>query len=92
MPRIVEQDGKIVRIVAGEIEVIAEMIRGPDEIVFDRLSIDGAGPGSAGFSRLRQLARQFARDQGVSRVRVFGTTRTTGASPGKVPREVIIRV
>lgn len=34
-PRIVEQEGLIVRIVAGNVEVIAEMRRGEDEIVFE---------------------------------------------------------
>ena len=80
------------RIVAGEVEVIAEMTRTGDEIVFDRLSIDGAGPGSIGLKQLRELARRFARSQAASSVRVRGTTRTTGANPGKVPREVVIRV
>jgi filamentous hemagglutinin len=92
IPQIIEQDGNIVRIVAGDIEVIAEMVRGPDELVFDRLSIDGAGPGSVGLAQLRALARQFAVSQGVSKLRVRGTTRTTGANPGKVPREIVVRV
>ena len=67
--------------------MIAEMTRGPNEIVLDRLSIDGAGPGPLGFARLRELARQFALSQGVRLLRVRGTTRTTGANPGKLPRE-----
>src|SRR5687768_3339473 len=83
---IAEQDGSVVRIVAGDVEVIAEMTREADELIFERLSIDGAGPQSLGFTRLKALAREFARSQGVSRIRVRGTTRTTGANPGKIPR------
>jgi hypothetical protein len=91
-PRIVEQDGNIVRILAGDVEVSAEITRTTDELTLDRLSIDGAGPGTVGVARLRRLARQFARSQGVSRIRVRGTYRTTGAHPGKLPREIIISV
>jgi hypothetical protein len=91
-PQIVERDGNVVRIVAGDVEVIAEMFRSEDEILFDRLSIDGLGPGTVGTARLRQLARTFAKSQGVRQLRVRGTTRTTGANPGKSPREVVIRV
>jgi hypothetical protein len=91
-PQIVEQDGNVVRIVSGDVEVIAEMTRIGDELVFDRLSIDGAGPGTVGLTSIRGLAREFAKTQGVTCIRVRGTTRTTGANPGKVPREIVIRV
>jgi hypothetical protein len=91
-PRIVERDGNIVRIVAGDIEVIAEMLRIGEELVLDRMSIDGSGPGTIGLSKLRELGREFAISQGAHVLRIRGTTRTTGASPGKVPREIVIRV
>lgn len=68
-PRIIEQDGDIVRIVAGDVEVIAQMIRGPDELLFDRLSIDGAGPGSVGLASLKELARQEPRCEQNPRAR-----------------------
>jgi hypothetical protein len=81
-PRIAEQDGNVVRIVAGKVEVIAAMTRGPHEIIFDRLSIDGAGPGSLGLARLRELARQFARSQGVG-----NSHRRNDANDGSESRE-----
>ena len=91
-PQIVERDGDVVRIVAGPVEVLAALVRVGDELVLDRLSIDGAGPGSLGLKRIRDLARRFARSQGASRVRIRGTARTTGASPGKLPRDIVIEV
>ena len=91
-PQIVEQDGDVVRIVSGDVEVIAEMTRIGNELVFDRLSIDGSGPGTVGLTSIRALAREFAKAQGVTCIRVHGTTRTTGANPGRVPREIVIRV
>ena len=63
-PRIVEQDGIVVRIVAGEVEVMAEMTRESDDLIFDRLSIDGPGPQALGLARLKELARRFAKTQG----------------------------
>jgi hypothetical protein len=91
-PRIIERDGDVVRIVAGAIEVIARLTRSGDDLILEGFSIDGAGPGSVGMRRLRELARRFAADQGARRLIIRGTTRTTGASPGKRPREVIIVV
>lgn len=91
-PRIVERDGNIVRIVAGDVELIAEMIRQDDELIFRAASMDGPGPTTIGLAKLRQLARIFAVAQGVRRIRIQGTIRTTGARPGKLPREIIICV
>jgi hypothetical protein len=91
-PTIVERDGDVVRIVAGDVEVLAVMVRTADELLLDRLSIDGPGPGSLGLRELHQLARAFAATQGVSQLRIRGTSWTTGANPGKTPREVVIRV
>ena len=91
-PRIAERDGDVVRIISGVVEVIATMSVSKDEIVLDRLSIDGGGSGSLGFRRLRELARIFAVNHGVRRIRIRGTVRTTGANPGKFPREIIIEV
>ena len=91
-PRIVERDGDVVRIVAGQIEVIAKLLRHGDDLILEGFSIDGAGPGSSGLGKLRQLGRQFGAQQGARRLIVRGTTRTTGASPGKQPREVVIVV
>ena len=91
-PRIVERDGRVVRILAGDVEVLAEMDWAGDELILSRLSIDGAGPGSLGIRQLRVLGRAFARDMGAARLRVRGTTRTTGSKPGKIPRDVVIVV
>jgi hypothetical protein len=90
--RIIERDGDVVRAIGGGVEVIAELHRIGDELVVERLSIDGAGPGTLGIAQLRKMARWFAQDQGAKRLRVRGTVRTTGASPGKLPREIVIDV
>jgi hypothetical protein len=42
--QIVERDGDVVRIVGGSVEVIARMKLEGNELILDRLSIDGAGP------------------------------------------------
>jgi hypothetical protein len=91
-PTIVERDGDVVRIVAGTIEVIARMRRSGDGLILEDFSIDGAGPRTAGLARLRELGKQFARQQGAGRLIIRGTTRTTGAAPGKRPREIVIVV
>lgn len=82
-PEILERDGDVVRIVAGEIEAIAEMIRKGDEITLRRFSMDGGGPGTVGFKRLKALARRFAAKEGVRVIWIYGTIRTTGGESGK---------
>ena len=91
-PRIVERDGRVVRIIAGDVEVLAEMELAGKELILSRLSIDGVGAGSLGLKGLRALGRTFAQSMGATRLRVRGTNRTTGANPGKIPRDVIIEV
>jgi hypothetical protein len=43
-------------------------------------------------ARLRELARQFAREQGARRIRVLGGIKTTGANRGRRPRPWEIEV
>ena len=90
--QIVERDGDVVRIVGAGPEVIARMLRSGGDLVLEGLSIDGAGRGSQGLKELRRLAREFGADQGAKRILIRGTPRTTGAKPGKIPREIVIDV
>jgi hypothetical protein len=63
-----------------------------DTLVLSDLGIAGGGPGSAGISTLRELARQFAPEQGAKQIRIEGGRRVTGANPGHWPRSIVIRV
>jgi hypothetical protein len=93
---IVERDGNVVHIEAagdfGEIEVIAELRSEGQTIILNEVHVGGPGAGSVGVAKLRELARQFAREQGARRIRVTGGIRTTGANKGKRPRPWEIEV
>ena len=94
--RIADRDGDIVEIIAqgksGEITVIAEMTRSDDDLILRDAHIDGVGPGASSIGELKQLAREFAQQQGASRIIIYGGVRTTGAKPGRRPRPIIIDV
>lgn len=92
---ILERDGDVVELLARgstTITVIAEMRLVGDTLILDRLHMDGGGPGSSSIGELREMARELGRQQGAKEVMVFGAMRTTGASPGKVPRPILIKV
>jgi hypothetical protein len=94
--RIVERDGDTIWIEAqghfGTIEVITTIQREGDTLVLSGLGITGQGPGSTGISVLRELARQFGREQGAKRIQIEGGRRLTGAKPGHIPRPIVIEV
>ena len=94
--RIVESDREVTWIEAqgpfGTIEVITTLRREGDTLVLSGLGIAGQGPGTAGISALRELARQFGREQGAKQIRIEGGRRLTGAKPGHFPRPIVIQV
>jgi len=94
--RIIERDADVLWIEAtgafGVIEVITNLRWDDDSLVLHHLHIDGMGAGTAGLKHLKNLARQFGREQGARRVVIEGATRTTGANPGHVPRPIVIEV
>jgi hypothetical protein len=83
-PRIVEQDGNIVRIIAGPMEAIAAMHRVGDTLILDRFSMDGAGPGSVVASTLLRLARRHFSNS-------WNHTHH-GGNPGRLPRQIVIHI
>lgn len=94
--RIVESDGEVVELAAdtsaGPITVIANMFREGDELLLDKLHMDGPGPGSLGYRELKALVVDLAGQLGASVVYVQGARRTTGANPGHVPELMKFRV
>jgi hypothetical protein len=93
---VVERDGDAVELLGttsnGQVAVIATESREGDTLFLSGLHIDGPGRGSMGIGDLRALARQYGRDQGVSRVVIQGAARSTGRSIGRVPSEIVIEV
>jgi hypothetical protein len=96
--RIVEQDGYTIHLYGngpnGEVEIMTRMYIEDDTLYLQGLDIYGGGPGSQGLRALRDLARAFGKDQGVSMVIIEGTPRAagSGANPGHLPRPIRIPV
>ena len=76
----------------GTVEVITNVRFDEQTAYLDELHVDGPGAGSMGVRDLRVLARELARQLQVRRVVIQGGVRTTGARPGRVPRQVTIRI
>ncbi|OQR32240.1 hypothetical protein BWR15_20270 [Pseudomonas sp. T] len=76
----------------GEMTVITGMSKDKDSLTLTGMHIDGMGAGSSSISELRNFARELGAANGVSEVIIKGGTRTTGANPGKVPRDIRIKV
>jgi hypothetical protein len=74
------------------INVIANQVKHGNRLILDKLHISGAGRGTSSLRELRGFARDLGKQNNVEQVVVRGGTRTTGANPGHVPREIIIRV
>jgi hypothetical protein len=93
---VVEQEGNVVRIVAsgpkGTIEVIAEMEKQGSQLILNGTHVDGPGAGTMGIRELGESARQSGRQEGVSKIIVYGGRRTTGANIGHTPRPTRFRV
>jgi hypothetical protein len=94
--RIIEQDGDVLWIEAvgmfGRIDLITNLRWDADSLVLHKLHIAGMGAGTAGLRELKNLARQFGRDQRARRIVIEGAKRTTGANPGHIPRPIVIEL
>ena len=92
--RIVERDGEIVELLAttarGDVTVICETRISGRCLTLTKLHIDGPGADTIGLRELRNIARMFGIQEGVDKVVVQGSTRTTGSRPGHVPRMITI--
>jgi hypothetical protein len=76
---------------------MADMRKVRNMLILDELHIDGPGAGSLGpgaVGELRSLARLLGRQEGVDKVVVRGSVRTTGAGAAalRTPRTITIRV
>jgi len=93
---VVARDGDVVELLAkganGDITAITTMTKEGDQLILEGTHIGGPGKGSSSLSELRELARNLGRQNGVDSVVIRGGKRTTGASPGNVPRDIIIKV
>lgn len=63
-----------------------------NSLVLSNLHIDGAGAGTSNVRELRNFTRELGSRHGANQVIIRGGERTTGASPGHTPREIIIKV
>jgi len=92
----VARDGNVVELLAkskgGDITVITEMTKDGNKLILEGTHIGGAGKGSSSVGELRELARDLGRQHDVGSVVVKGGTRTTGANPGKIPKDITIKV
>jgi hypothetical protein len=79
---------------AGELLVMAEVERYDRELVLANLHIQAESLGrnslgnSLGWNRLRQIARVVAEKADVETIVIKGSTRTTGAGPGRTPSQL----
>jgi filamentous hemagglutinin len=93
---IVERDGDVAEIVIegarAQISVITELRLEGDSLVLSGTHVHGPGAGYSSPAELREAARALARQFGASRVIIHGGRRTTGASPGHVPRPIVIEL
>lgn len=91
-----EQDGNIYQFsipgANGDLSVVTEMTQSGNQLILNGMHIDGPGAGSSSVSQLRNIARALGQQYGVDEVVINGGTRTSGASPGKVPRSITIKV
>jgi hypothetical protein len=94
--RIIDRDADVLWIEAtgafGKIEVITNSRWDGNSLVLYRLHIDGMGAGTAGLKELKNLVRQFGKEQGARRVIIEGARRTTGANPGHIPRPIVVEM
>ena len=63
-----------------------------DALRLSGLHVDGDRPNKFGSRDLLRLARELRQSQGARVVVVEGGIRTTGASPGHLPRPIIIKL
>jgi hypothetical protein len=58
---------------------------------FSRLDIQGAGPNTVGWAALRELAQSVMELLDVDELRIEGSARTSGATPGRRPAPLVFR-
>jgi hypothetical protein len=89
--QILEREGNVViasfKVANGEARVAAEMVRDGDRLILKGAHIEGNGTLKEALS----AAKSFGREQGVKEVVIQGGVRTTGASPGHLPRPISIK-
>ena len=79
----------------GEVEVLTFVAKEGDTIVLRDFNVDGLVAGALGPRAVREYARTIGRElsealgmKGVSKVRIEGGVRVTGANPGRIPRAI----
>jgi hypothetical protein len=86
---ILEEDGTVVEARVstqhGSMTFITDVRLDGNTLVLYDFHVTGPGPGSLGIGFLRRLADQVIAEYGVDAIEIHGFTRTTGASPGRVP-------
>jgi len=96
-PRIVDRDEDTIEYAitgrnGSEVTVITNHRIVGDRLILEGLHIDGAGRGTSSVRELREVARAVGKQNGVKEVVIRGGTRTTGANPGHIPREIKVRI
>jgi uncharacterized protein RhaS with RHS repeats len=79
----------------GEVTIVGEVSMDEGTLTIgggNGAHIDGPGGGSVGLSGIKEAGRKVGEAYGASEVKIQGGTRTTGANPGKEPREITIKV
>ncbi len=61
-------------------------------LTIKNFDIDGALTNKLGIRGIKDIVTEFGRQQGVKQVVIQGAKRTTGASPGKIPSELIFKI
>lgn len=61
-------------------------------LIIDKFDIDGQLTNKLGIRGLKDVITAFGKQQGVDEIIIRGATRTTGASPGRVPGELIFKI
>jgi hypothetical protein len=76
----------------GYITIITDIIKQERTLILDRLHIEGPGKGRSSITELLSLAREFGKQNDADEVIIYGGERTTGAKPGKIPRQIKIKI
>ena len=72
----------------GTLELIGEITLSTDgrEFQIEAAHIQGLAPGTLGRAGLNAIARKLLEESGAETLFIAGSTRTTGAQPGRPPR------
>ncbi|RKO68241.1 hypothetical protein D7322_28250 [Sphingobacterium puteale] len=61
-------------------------------LTIKNFDIDGALTNKLGIRGIKSVITDFGKQQGVNQVIIQGAKRTTGASPGKIPSQLIFKI